>query len=207
MFICNVWPRKTWYPLSFGTVFEALGITLLAASLHWGKLPVVYGMLALAGLGSGIRYMPNTLHAVGYYRQHVATIVSLMSLAISLGSTLASTIMLNIFNNNMSSAGISLVHGPASASSFSSIDKLPPNEQDYVRHHAKNSIVIAFYGISSFMWLGIIAAAFLGNVNIKKSSEKTDASAPDQTDPRDLTKGSYVGSLFRRQPHDGSESA
>ena len=34
-----------------------------------------------------------------------------MHLAVSLGNTLASTIMLNIFNNKLSSAGVNLVHG------------------------------------------------------------------------------------------------
>lgn len=163
-------------------------------------------MLALAGLGTGIRYMPNTLHAVGYYRQHIATIVSLMSLSIGFGSTLASTIMLNIFNNKMSSAGISLVHGAASASSFDSINQLPANEQDYVRQHAKSSIVIAFYGISSFMWLGVIAAMFLGSVNIKNSA-KDETSLEERPDQEHLTKGSYLGSLFRRRSQDGSERA
>ena len=36
MFCCNVWPRKTFPPLAFGTIVEALGITILAAALSWG---------------------------------------------------------------------------------------------------------------------------------------------------------------------------
>ena len=49
MFCCNVYPRKTFYPLAFGTAVEAAGITVLAAALNWGHLPTIYGMLALTG--------------------------------------------------------------------------------------------------------------------------------------------------------------
>ena len=52
MFACNVWPCKTWYPLSFGTIVEALGITMIAAAISWGHLPTIYGMLALTGVGT-----------------------------------------------------------------------------------------------------------------------------------------------------------
>ena len=59
--------------------------------------------------------------------------------------------------------------------------------------------MVAFYGISSFMWLGVIAASFLGNVNIPKQSKKADAHLDEDTDVGTLTKGSYIGSLFRRK--------
>ena len=86
--------------------------------------------------------------------------------------------MLNIFNNKLSSAGINLAHGTSStASSFSQLDKLPAAGQDYVRHHAKNAIIVAFYGITAFMWLGVVAMAFLGNVDIKKDAKATDTLA------------------------------
>lgn len=207
MFLCNVWPRRTWYPLSFGTWVEALGITLIAIALHSNSLPFVYAMLAITGLGTGVRYMPNTLHSVGYFRKSIAGVVSLMGLAVNLGSTLASTIMLNIFNNRMSSAGISLVQGSGSASSFSSINQLPHDEQLYVRQHAKNSLVVAFYGISSFMWLGVIAVMFLGSVNIKKESESSKNAAAGTSASEHLTKGAYIASLFRRTAVEQGEAA
>ena len=59
MFACNIYPRQTWFPLTFGTIIEPLGITMLAVALGWGNLPVIYGMLALAGAGTGIRFMPG----------------------------------------------------------------------------------------------------------------------------------------------------
>ena len=200
MFICNRWPQKTWPPLAFGTVVEALGITLLAVALRMGHLPTVYGMLAFTGVGTGIRLMPGTLHGVGYYRKNIASIVSLASLAISLGGTLASTIMLNIFNNKLSNAGISLVHGESSsASSFSQIAELPEDQQEYLRRIAKAGIIIAFYGISAFMWLGVVAIAFIGNVDIKKDVKQADSHEDGETDVGSLTKGSYLGSILRRK--------
>jgi hypothetical protein len=50
----------TFPPLAIGTVVEAVGITLLAAALSWAHLPTIYGMLALTGVGTGIRLMPGT---------------------------------------------------------------------------------------------------------------------------------------------------
>ena len=204
MFICNVWPRKTWHPLAFGTIVEALGITLLAAAVGWDHLPTVYGMLALTGVGTGIRYMPGTLHGVGYYRKHIASIVSMVQLSIALGSTLASTIMLNIFNNEMANAGIHLNAG-SSTSSLSGINKLPKAKLEYLRSHAKDSISIAFHGISSFMWLGVIVMVFMGNVNINKKGAITDTNAEGETEVGSLTKGSYLGSLFHRIQHDSRQ--
>lgn len=200
MICCNSWPRKTFHPLAFGTVVEAVGITLLAASLRWGHVSTIYGMLALTGVGTGVRLMPGTLHGVGYFRKQIASIVSLVSLAHSLGGTLASTIMLNIFNNVLHNAGINLSHGASSsASSFSAISNLPLEEQEFLRQKANDGIVVAFYGISSFMWLGVITVSFLGNVNIRPSTEDGNTSQEGETDVGHLTEGSYVASLFRNQ--------
>jgi hypothetical protein len=121
-----------------------------------------------------------------------------MNLAVSVGSTLASTIMLNIFNNKLSNAGVNLVHGASSsASSFSAISRLPHREQEFIRQRASDGIVVAFYSISTFMWLGVIAVGFLGNVNIQKRSKEADTLEDGDTDTRSLTKGSYIASLFR----------
>jgi len=59
MFACNVWPLRTWFPLALGALLEPLGITLLAVAMSNGNLPWVYGMLALAGAGSGVGFMPG----------------------------------------------------------------------------------------------------------------------------------------------------
>ena len=190
-----------------GTLAEPLGITILAAALNWGHLPTIYGMLGLTGVGTGIRFMPGTLHGVGYYRRQIAPIVSLMSLAISLGGTLASTIMLNIFNNKMSDAGISFSGTASSASSFDAIAQLSPEQQAYLKKSARNSIVVAFYALSAFLWLGVVAMLFMGNVDIKKDANDSDMGADGETEVGVLTKGAYVGSCFRqRKPHGGEKA-
>lgn len=163
-------------------------------------------MLALTGVGTGVRLMPGTLHGVGYFRKHVASIVSIMNFAISFGGTLASTIMLNIFNNRLSSAGISLVRGASSsASSFKQINRLPQAERDFVRSKAVGGIEVAFYGISAFMWLGCVAMLFLGNVDIKK--EAGDVQHDGETDVGNLTRGAFIASLFRRNDNGTNKAA
>lgn len=186
MFVCNVWPLQTFLPMFLGTVIEPLGVTLLAIAIHNGHLNVIYGMLALTGLGTGIRLMPGTLHGVGYFPNNISSIVSLMSFSISLGGTVAMTLMLNIFNNTLSTSGITL-NSPES-SSFEAIAGLNETAQAFLRDRANRGIVLAFFALTSFMWLGVIVIMWMGNVKIGKKGAKDT-----------MTKGSYVGSLFRRE--------
>ncbi|KAK6613113.1 major facilitator superfamily transporter [Botrytis cinerea] len=176
MFACNVFPRQT--------------CSLL------GHLPTIYGMLALTGVGTGIRLMPGTLHAIGHYPTQIAPLVSMMSLSSSLGGTLALTIMLNIFNNHLSSSGIS-VSGTTTAS-FSGIATLESAEQDYVRKMAKEGIVLAFYAISAFLWLGVGASAALGNAWIAKGGGEEVGRT---------CEGSFLGSLLSRKRRSNAEKA
>lgn len=141
-------------------------------------------MLALTGVGTGLRMMPGTLHGIAYNPDAIASIVSLMSLAITLGGTLATTIMLNIFNNVLSTAGISF--NSATSSSFGEISSLPPDELVFFRGKAQRGIVLAFWAITAFMWLGVVVSMALGNVRIGKGEEGDQITG----------KGSYVGSLF-----------
>jgi hypothetical protein len=60
MFGCTIYPRQTRFPLALGTIIEPLGLTMLAVALRGGDLPTIYGMLALIGVGTGIRFMPGT---------------------------------------------------------------------------------------------------------------------------------------------------
>ncbi|KAH8588360.1 major facilitator superfamily domain-containing protein [Bisporella sp. PMI_857] len=190
IFMCNVYPRQTWVPLFSGTLLEPLGITILAVALGSRNTSLIYGMLALTGVGTGIRFMPGTLHGVGYYPGHISSIVSLILLSVSLGGTFSMTIMLNIFNTRMSRNGISFT---GNAGSFASIEQLPEQRQSYLREQAKESISLAFWAISAFLWLGCVLMIGLGNVDIRK---KTVANGEDLDY---ATKGSYLGSLVRRR--------
>ncbi|KFY33072.1 hypothetical protein V495_08459 [Pseudogymnoascus sp. VKM F-4514 (FW-929)] len=184
MFASNVWPLQTFGTLFIGVLLEPLGLTLLALALDRGGMPFIIGMLVLTGVGSGIRFMPGTLHGIGYYPRQIASIVSLMSLMIALGGTIATTLMMNIFNNTLSQGGINF-SSAGSTGSFDAIGKLGPMEQEYFRGRAKRGIVLAFYALSSFGWLGVIFTLALGNVTIGKKGN-----------PNKVIKGSYLGSLF-----------
>jgi hypothetical protein len=199
VFAVNVFPRQTWYPLFLGTVIEPLGITLLAAAISWGHLPTVYGMLALTGVGTGIRFMPGTLHAIGYYPKHVASLVSMMSLASSLGGTLALTIMLNIFNNHLAGKGVA-VSGVQSVGMGALSDD--------VRNVAKKGIVVAFFAITSFLWLGVGACAGLGNVWIVKEGEVEGSGGEEGegVNMGNVCEGSFLGSLVRKGGSGGEKA-
>lgn len=148
--------------------------------------PLVKGMMALTGIGTGLRLMPGTLHGVGYFPQHISSIVSLIQLANSLGGTFATTIMLNIFNGKLRAEGVAL--DVASTASLDAIAGLSQAAQVLLRDRAREGIALAFFAISAFMWLGLVLMVGLGNVDIGKKGEKED----------EVVKGTYLGSLFRR---------
>lgn len=99
MVFCNVWPRNTFLPLFLGSTIEAVGIGLLAWAMFTGKTGTIYGMIAFSGVGTGLRFMPGTLHAVGFFPKSIATIVSLMGIALPFGGALSLTIMTTVYNN------------------------------------------------------------------------------------------------------------
>jgi len=70
--------------------------------------------------------MPSTLHGVVYCPGIIASIVLLMSLAITLSGILATIIMLNILHNVLSTAEISF--NSTTPSSFSEISSLLAKE-------------------------------------------------------------------------------
>lgn len=59
MFMCNVYPKKTFYPIWLGSIIEALGVGLLAWALWSEHKPTIFGMIALTGTGTGLRFMPS----------------------------------------------------------------------------------------------------------------------------------------------------
>ena len=74
----------------------------------------------------------------------------------------------------------------ATSSSFGEISSLPPDELVFFRGKAQRGIVLAFWAITAFMWLGVVVSMALGNVRIGKGEEGDQITG----------KGSYVGSLF-----------
>ena len=59
MFWCNRWPKQTFLPLMVGSIVEALGVGLMAWALWKGHEPTIFGMIALTGAGTGMRFMPG----------------------------------------------------------------------------------------------------------------------------------------------------
>ena len=89
MYLCLSQPRNTFSPLLLGSIIEALGITILIPAFHKGHLPTIYGMMGLTGVGTGMRFMPGTLHGVGFFPDTIAPVVSLLEFMIYFGGTVA----------------------------------------------------------------------------------------------------------------------
>lgn len=144
MLFSNVWPRGTFLSLFLGSTIEALGIGLLAWALSTGRVACIYGMVAFSGVGTGLRFMPGTLHAVGFFPDSVASIVSLMGVATPFGGAVALTVMSTVYNNLTATLG------------------------------EKRAMVWAFVAICPFMAVCVVCAACLGNVVIVKPQPGDD---------------------------------
>lgn len=184
---CNVWPLRTWFPLATGALIEPIGITLVAVAMGTQNLSWLYGMIALAGLGTGIRLMPGTLHGVGYYRKQISSIVSLMALSQTLGGTVATTFMLNIFNSYLTKRGVHFNSSGVVGDAVAAAGTATSVDGEHFRTTAQQGIILAFFALTAFLWLGLITMFGFGNVRIAKGDAEEDT----------LTKGSYVGSWFR----------
>jgi hypothetical protein len=106
------------------------------------------------------------------------------------------TLMFTVFNNRLSNAGIILKSG--SSNSFNQISALSPDSQAYIRSEAKSAISTSFFALCSFLWLGLVAVAFLGNVNITKKGKGLEGGGVRDFS-ENIVEGSFIGSLFRRR--------
>lgn len=106
------------------------------------------------------------------------------------------TLMFTVFNNSLSNAGIILKGG--SSNSFDQISALSPDAEAYLRNEAKSAISTSFFALCSFLWLGLVAVAFLGNVNITKRGKGLEGDGVRDFS-ENVVDGSYIGSLFRRR--------
>lgn len=134
-------------------------------------------MMALTGAGTGLRFMPGSLHGIGFFPNNISSVISMMSFAIPFGGTMAMTIMGTVFNNKGSIAAKFNTPATHSTSGTDGIYKLDPKIQKIISDSAKDGVVWAFIAILPFMWLCVMAASCLGNVKItgKGVSEKGGA--------------------------------
>lgn len=57
--MCSSWPRQTFPTIFLGSIVEMIGIGLLAWGIYSEHDATVYGMMAVAGVGIGLRLMPG----------------------------------------------------------------------------------------------------------------------------------------------------
>ncbi|OAP60460.1 hypothetical protein AYL99_05462 [Fonsecaea erecta] len=199
IFICNVYPRQTFPPLLMGTIIENAGIAVLAYAVKVKNETLVNVMMAIAGAGTGMRFMPSNLHLAGMFRDRLAPVYSLLRFALPFGGTLALTIMGSVFQNQMSQYfGSSAVNSGDNAnansngtsavefnlhnqSSLDLIKNLPPAEQKAIRSQGATATMWAFISILPILGLSLLASLFLGNVWISKKKPKA-AAAQDPTE-------------------------
>lgn len=201
----NAWPRQTFPPLLLGSAVEAVGVGLLAWALGAGdRRPVVYAAMALAGAGTGLRFQPGSLHALGFFPGHVAQVTALMALAVPFGGTLALTLMSTVFNNVAGLAG-------GTSSSEAAATAADRVGTDSVRR----AIAWAFVAIAPFMVLSVLAAACLGNVHVRAPDDEDDdrdghgagtTTGPVRSDVH-LVRGSYLLLLLCGRPAPGDGAA
>lgn len=147
----------TWPTFFFGTLAQSIGVVMLAYAMYTERSSTVFGMMALVGFGTGLRFMSAPLHGVGIFRKQRAAVIGLLSVAFPLGGTLGLTIMSTVFNNTSQFE---------SGTDFSAIRDLPPAMQAEYKQSAKMGIVWSFVAITPFLVLTWFCTFFLGNVKL-----------------------------------------
>lgn len=196
MYLCLSKPRNTFSSLFLGSIIEAIGITILIPAFHNGHLPTIYGMMGLTGVGTGMRFMPGTLHGVGFFPDAIAPVVSLLEFMIFFGGTSALPIMNSVFNNRL---GMSFHID--SHSSLEAIATLPLEAQAVLREQAGEAVMWAFVAICPFMWVAVLVAGCLGTVYLDKDGQtlRDEGEGGDAiSSKKGLVEGSYLLDLSRR---------
>jgi hypothetical protein len=204
MFLCNVWPAQTFYPLFIGSIIEAVGLSLLAWAVSTRQGPLVSGMLALAGAGTGLRFMPVVLHSAGIWPTRIAASQTLLSLMIPLGETIGISMMSAVFANKYNTYLGAINTGSSSTSyqgnaphSLEALNALPTELKAQVQNAAARAVMWAFVSILPFMAISIVAACFLGNVWIGKDAKKgKNGNVARQEVKGQVIYGSFLGALM-----------
>ena len=183
IFLCNVKPRQTFWPLFLGTIDETAAMAVLAYAVKKRNRTLVNVMMGVAGGGTGARFMPSSLHLAGMFRDRLAPVYSLQRFALPFGGTLALTIMGSVFQNEMAvyfgNADVQAQLGNNATSSFNlhsqaaleAVNRLPPAQQEAVRARGANATMWAFISILPFLGLSLLATLGLGNVWISKREQ------------------------------------
>ncbi|KAF2035005.1 MFS general substrate transporter [Setomelanomma holmii] len=204
MFLCNHWPRRTFFPLLWGSIVEGVGLALLTYAVSIRNQTMVKVFLAIAGAGTGLRFMPVVLHAAGVWSTRIPSMQSLLSFMLPLGETIGISMMGSVFSNKLgiylSSIASSTPGLGLSADGIPSLDllnNLPPVAKEDVRNAAARAVMWALVSVLPFVGLSIVASVFLGNVWIGKAAKAAEEGKPG----REAEKGkvmysSYLPALF-----------
>lgn len=179
--MCNFWPGQTVFPLILGSVVEGVGLAVLTYSISIRHTVLVKVFVAVTGAGTGLRFMPSTLHAAGIWSTRVTSIQSLLGFMLPLGQTVGISMMGSVFSNKLSTllSRIISTHGSIPVSSSTEIpsvellDSLPAAVKTQVQDAAATAIMWALVSVLPFMGLSILASLFLGNVWIGRKEKRT----------------------------------
>ncbi|XP_014550979.1 hypothetical protein COCVIDRAFT_42618 [Bipolaris victoriae FI3] len=177
--MCNVWPGQTFFPLFIGSVVEAVGLALLTYSVSIRYTTLVSVFLAVAGVGTGLRFMPVALHAAGVWSTRVPSMQSLLSFMLPLGETVGISMMGSVFSNKLSTFLAQIARradgaalGGSGIPSLELLDSVPTVVKKEVRDAAAKAVMWALISVLPFMGLAVVAAVFMGNVWIGKAEKE-----------------------------------
>lgn len=120
-FLCNRWPRMSFPPLLLGALIEVIGIGVLTWAMNQGHSPTIFGMMALTGVGTGLRFMSAPLHGIGFFKEARAAVIAVIAVSVPLGGTIGLTVMSSVFNN---AAGGDILK----TIDFEALRKMPPEQ-------------------------------------------------------------------------------
>lgn len=187
IFVCNKWPRQTFWPLYIGTVIETIGIGVICYAVHARRVPLINGMMFIAGAGTGMRFMPANLHLAGMFRNQLAAVYSLLRFSMPFGGTVGLTIMGAVFQNKMAAIFGTAINGQSidlhQQSSLEVISELPAEEQAIIRAQGANATMWAFVSILPILAITIFTTMALGNVWIVAPPKKSDQGADEPAQP------------------------
>ncbi|KAF7453452.1 ProP, Permease major facilitator superfamily [Pyrenophora tritici-repentis] len=183
--LCNKWPRQTYSPLLLGSIVECLGLTLLTYSVYIRNTIMVKIFLAVAGAGTGLRFMPVVLHGAGIWSTCISSMQSLLSFMIPLGETIGISLMGSVFSNKLATflAQVNArTYGTALPAtgipSLELLDKLPEAVKQDIQNAAAKAVMWSFVAVLPFVGLSLGASVLLGNVWIGKPVRAAKKNSP-----------------------------
>lgn len=204
IFMVNNTPAQTFWPLLMGSVVETAGIAALAYATKQAHRTLVNVMMAIAGFGTGIRFMPSSIHLAGQYRNRLAPTYSMLRFAMPFGGTLALTVMGAVFQNKMAayfgdpavSQQLGVNGGNVDYHNTASLDAVgnaSPEVQAAIRSTGADAVMWAFISILPFIGLALVGNFFLGNVWVSKHENLVDSERSERPESAETATGLVEG--------------